>query len=331
MVLYFIPFVVHMTMPVAMAVAASLAVSKLAATSEITVMRASGISLRRIFMPIFVTGFVISVGDFYFGEYVVPAAVDRFQAVLDEIPTHLPSIQPQSGQWISASDQSYTIFVRTMIRHVDYIELRGIEIASSPSASFNHEADAIVAFAEMGRYANGKWTLYSPGGFKRGDRNSSWGLIPPTKDGRLELNISVDPQVFQHGFMLQLPMWKMAGSSTHTFAQLKQYIKRNDAEHIRDIGMHLDYYFKLSIPFSCLAMALCCPPLALKFAKGGSFVGTLLSICLVFVYWNTMLLMRILGSPSGGSQAGLLPPMAAAWGQNVIFVLLGLWVLRKSE
>ena len=60
-------------------------------------------------------------------------------------------------------------------------------------------------------------------------------------------------------------------------------------------------------------------------------MGTLLSICLVFVYWNTMLLMRILGSPNGASQTAFLPPMLAAWGQNIIFALLGLWVMRRSE
>jgi lipopolysaccharide export LptBFGC system permease protein LptF len=60
-------------------------------------------------------------------------------------------------------------------------------------------------------------------------------------------------------------------------------------------------------------------------------MGTLLSICLVFVYWNTMLLMRILGSPNGASHAALLPPFVAAWGQNIIFALLGLFVMRRSE
>ena len=64
---------------------------------------------------------------------------------------------------------------------------------------------------------------------------------------------------------------------------------------------------------------------------GGGFMGTLLSICLVFVYWNTLLLARILGSPGAEGSAPLLAPPVAAWSQNVLFVLLGLIVLRKSE
>jgi lipopolysaccharide export system permease protein len=331
MVLYFIPFVVHMKMPVAMAVAASLAISRLGADSEIAVMRASGISLFRIFTPIFLLGLSVSVFDFYFGEYAVPAAVDRFQAVLNEIPTHLPNLQPQSGQWIVSSDQSYAIFVRTMLRRQGYIELHGVQIVASPAATFNQEAQPLDIYAKNGTYANGKWILNSYAAFKRDSKDEDWVKVRPTKDGKLEFDISVDPQAFSRGFLLQLPMWKMAGSSTRTFAQLRQDLKRNEAENIYDVFRQLDYYFKLSIPFSCFAMALCCPPLALRFARGGGFMGTLLSICLVFVYWNTMLLMRILGSPNGTAKTALLPPIVTAWGQNVIFALLGLFVMRRSE
>ena len=166
---------------------------------------------------------------------------------------------------------------------------------------------------------------------KRDSKDEDWIKVRPTKEGKLVFDISVDPQAFSRGFMLQLPMWKMSGSSTRTFAQLREDIKRNEAAHIHDVFMQLDYYFKLSIPFSCIAMALCCPPIAMRFAKGGGFMGTLLSICLVFVYWNTMLLMRILGSPNGATQTAMLPPLAAAWGQNVIFAVLGLWVMKRSE
>src|SRR5688500_15180569 len=69
---YFLPYLIHLTMPVAMAVAASLTVARLSRDSEITAMRAAGISLKRIFVPIFILGILLSIGDFYFGEKVVP-------------------------------------------------------------------------------------------------------------------------------------------------------------------------------------------------------------------------------------------------------------------
>jgi len=331
MVLYFIPFLVHMTMPVAMAVAASLAVSRLGRDSEITVLRAAGISMTRIFLPIFLTGLIVSVGDFFFGEYIVPKSVEKFQGVLDEIPTQLKTLAPVPGQWITSADDSYTINVRSLFRRQGYIELHGIKIVASPQAVATGDTVDIIAAAENGRFQNGQWTLYQPALFRLDNKRNNWEKLQPKENTAFVINISVDPQAFKSAFQLQLPMWKMAGSSSRTFWQLKEDVKRNAAQHVSDPYAILNYHFKLSVPFSCLVMALCCPPMAMRFAKGGGFMGTLLSICLVFVYWNTMLLMRILGSvgPEGG--APLLAPQAAAWMQNVIFIVVGLFVLRRSE
>jgi lipopolysaccharide export LptBFGC system permease protein LptF len=208
------------------------------------------------------------------------------------------------------------------------IELHGIEIVSSPKAIYSGESAPIHIFADRGRYENGAWILEKPSVFTYSLDGKHVSLARPQW---FSLYVPVDPQAFQSGFLLQLPMWSLARSATQTFAQLGADLKRDRSQGINDVQTLLDYHFKLSIPFSCLVMALCCPPLALRFAKGGGFMGTLLSICLVFVYWNTLLLTRILGSPGPDNSAPLLVPQIAAWSQNVLFVLLGLFVLKKSE
>ena len=328
LILYFLPFLIHMTMPVAMAVGASLAVSRLGRDSEITVMRASGASLIRIFMPLFVVGLLVSVGDFFFGELVVPLSVQRLEAVLAEIPNHLPKLQPLAGDWIVSNDKSYVIYVKTMIPRRQFIELHGIMIVSGPKAIYSGESAPLMCSAEDGRYQDGHWILEHPAAFSYTTDGKKVSMMSPRT---MDFFVTVDPQAFQSGFLLQLPMWTMARSSNRTFWQLGAEIKRNEKQHINDILTVLDYHFKMSIPFSCLVMALCCPPLSLRFARGGGFMGTLLSICLVFVYWNTMLLGRILGTPGPDAAAPFLSPVIAAWTQNIIFMLLGLYVLRKSE
>src|SRR5262249_39280743 len=139
----------------------------------------------------------------------------------------------------------------------------------------------VVVDAEHGRFENGKWTL---------ERPTIWGHRPgakeameliPTKKTVFELYTAVDPQAFQSGFLLQLPMWSLARAATRNFSRLGEDIARNRQQGIHDLASVLDYHFKLSIPFSCLVMAICCPPLALRYARGGGFMGTLLSICLV--------------------------------------------------
>ncbi len=327
--LYFVPFLINMTMPVGMAVAASLAVSRMARDSEITVLRASGASLVRIFMPIFVAGALVSIADFYWGEYVVPASFTRFNAVMNELPAHIKQLAPPSGEYIISSDQSYVIGVRNIIQKPGYLELRGIHIDSGFRSFYAAEAQPFVLSADKGEYRSGKWILNDAQVYTYSVKDSrDWAR---GSAHRIIKTINVDPQSFSSNFVLQLPMGKMAGKSTETFAQLGEEIRANRRIGASDVSAELDYHFKLSVPFSCLVMALCCPPMALRFAKGGGFMGTLLSICLVFVYWNTLLLARMLGSAGPGGSAPLLSPHVAAWSQNVLFVVLGIIVLKKSE
>ena len=319
--LYFVPFLINMTMPVGMAMAASLAVSRMARDTEITVLRASGASLVRIFMPIFVAGVFVSAADFYWGEYVVPAAFTRFSAILNDLPMHLKSFAPPSGEYIISPDQSYVIGVRNMTPHAGYIELRGVHIDSGFRSLNSAEAQPFVLSADKGRYQSGDWILEDAQIYTYSVKDAShWSR---GSAHRIVKHINVDPQSFSSNIVLQLPMGKMAGNSNKTFKQLGEEIRDNRRIGSVNISSELDYHFKLSVPFSCMVMALCCPPMALRFARGGGFMGTLLSICLVFVYWNTMLLARMLGTPTAANPQAWLSPATAAWSQNLLFVILG--------
>jgi lipopolysaccharide export system permease protein len=56
-------------------------------------------------------------------------------------------------------------------------------------------------------------------------------------------------------------------------------------------------------------------------------MGVLLSIILVFLYWNTLLAAKILGTQF----ADKIPPYVAAWGQNLVFAAIGAYLLWRGE
>jgi lipopolysaccharide export LptBFGC system permease protein LptF len=79
--------------------------------------------------------------------------------------------------------------------------------------------------------------------------------------------------------------------------------------------------FKLSFPLVSLIMVLIGIPFAFSMGKRGALVGIGLTMAIVVVYWVAVSVFRGLGS------AGLLSPVLAAWGANLIFGLLGLYLL----
>ena len=66
-------------------------------------------------------------------------------------------------------------------------------------------------------------------------------------------------------------------------------------------------------------------PLSLRFARGGSFWGILLSIVLGFVYYNIIFFAKIVGAN------GAIPPALAGWSQNILFGLLALFLILREE
>src|SRR5258708_3617418 len=109
--LYFMPYLINLTMPVAMAVAASLTVSRLSRDTEITAMRAAGISLKRIFLPIFVAGIALSALDFYFGEKVVPWSNLQYERTMTDLSRNLKFLVPQERQGVQSVVKKYTAYV----------------------------------------------------------------------------------------------------------------------------------------------------------------------------------------------------------------------------
>ncbi len=314
---YFMPYLVALTMPVATAIAVSLAVSRLSRDSEITVMRAAGISLRRIFAACFAAGIVLSFGGFLFGEKIVPWANLQYERTMAQLSRSIRFLTPQEGQVVQSADRRYTAYVgrltvsgkKTILQDVTIL----IRRPDNPIPTVVHAASA--------DYREGRWTLhdarvhiYEEGG----DRE----VFSRGKTFYIDFRL---PERMFNMIYLQLPLYSAA--ATVSFRDLSARIavqRRSGYVNPQDL---LELHFKLSVPLSCLVFALICPPLAMRFARAGGFMGVLLSIILVFVYWNTLLAARIIGS----RYPGILPPAVAGWGQNVLFSAVGVWFLWRSE
>ncbi len=72
--LVFIPEIIKLMTPVSVLFGALFTAGKLSSLSELTAIRASGVSLFRFMAPFIVTAFFISILSVYFGGYVVPMA-----------------------------------------------------------------------------------------------------------------------------------------------------------------------------------------------------------------------------------------------------------------
>ena len=91
-------------------------------------------------------------------------------------------------------------------------------------------------------------------------------------------------------------------------------------------GLEVALHNRFSIPAACLVFALIAPVFAVVFSRGGPFVGVLVSLILVWLYYNAW----IISTQIFGMQK-ILSPFMSAWLPNIVFGLAGLLLLRRLE
>jgi lipopolysaccharide export system permease protein len=88
-----LPFIVAMTLPMAVLLAVLYAFSHLAADNEITAMRASGISVYQILAPVLAWGVFMSAFNFVFVDQVLPRSNARLRGLLIDIGRKKPTFE----------------------------------------------------------------------------------------------------------------------------------------------------------------------------------------------------------------------------------------------
>ena len=86
-----IPFTVAMTLPMAVLVAVLYAFSRLASESEVTALKASGVSMARIMAPVLAGATVLAIGMVLFNDFVLPAANHRLRILQTDIGRTKPT------------------------------------------------------------------------------------------------------------------------------------------------------------------------------------------------------------------------------------------------
>lgn len=88
-----IPFIVAMTLPMAVLVAVLYTFSHLAADNEITAMRAGGLSVQQILAPVALWGLLMAAFNFAFVDQVLPRSNARLRALLVDIGRKKPTFE----------------------------------------------------------------------------------------------------------------------------------------------------------------------------------------------------------------------------------------------
>jgi LPS export ABC transporter permease LptG len=315
LIVFNLPILIPLTLPPGVALASAWAVNRMARDSEVTAIRMAGVSLRRLFLPIILVGVGASAASFLVGDRVVPPAWREFQKTQSQLFAYALQASPTVAENKVFTYQDYSFHIREIRKDpsgkADKLQLYGLTIFQNPATS---DGFPILITAQSADDDHDVWTLHNAV------------AITFHKDGHVALEATAPTFKLN----LQVPLDSLAGAAVDTPEDLSMAELGAEMAAMERTGQDTtvvayNYYAKLGLPFLCLAFALCAPPLALRFARAGAYMGIFLSIIMVWVAWNTLLLTKILGV------AGKMPPTLAAWSPALLFAVIGVYLLWKME
>jgi lipopolysaccharide export system permease protein len=149
-----LPFIVAMTLPMAVLLAVLYSFSHLAADNEITAMRASGISGYQILKPVLIWGVCMAAVNFTFVDQLLPRSNARLRALLIDIGRKKPTFELREQVINEVPPSQY--FLRASRIDAATGKLRGVTIYD-----VGGEASRRIIYADSGAmaYAEGQTDL----------------------------------------------------------------------------------------------------------------------------------------------------------------------------
>lgn len=303
---YKIPEVVfQFTLPYAILLATLLTLSTFSRNSEITAMKAGGISLYRITFPLLILALIASIFSFLGNEYLVPVTYQKTRYLLDvKVRKQNPaSFFKNSKIWYRSEDR---------ILNIQLLDPHNKVLSGFTLYQLGEHFQCVKRVdAREARWVKGQWLLY----------NGTVRDFQPDGSARMT---TFDEMRFNLGENWDSLERIGRRSEEMSYGELWTYIEKIQASGYDATRYLVDLYSKLSTPFLSFIMVLIGIPFALKTSRSGGVALSLgSSVTIGFVYGVIFYVFVSFG------KSGVLSPFLACWIPTVLFGLAGAFTLMS--
>jgi LPS export ABC transporter permease LptG/LPS export ABC transporter permease LptF len=306
------PTALTVTIPMGVLVGILIGLSRMAADSEVTAMRASGVSVRTFLKIVAIFGFAAWIIALFNTAVLAP----RSTAALADLQKSMASSQ------ISFEVQP-RVFYEDFKNYVLYVE--DVSTASG-GALWKNVFLADITTPGAPKITIAKEAVVSSGGantirlhLMNGEEHNSNINNPDqyTIQTFNEIDTSLTLPPAPRAAQEIVPVSQMSTSEL-----LRQRFNPNREQARLD---WVEFNRRLALPTACLVLVLIGIPLGLSARKGGKGAGFVLTIVLVFIYYF------LYGTGLSLARNGKVPALLGVWLANIIFGLVGAALLWRTD
>ena len=309
------PSMIYQIAPLAVLIAVLVNFGLLNRNSEIIAMKATGISLYRLVVPIISISAILSVSLFLFDQYYLPQANRRQEALRSVIKGRPPQtfLHPEQ-QWIFGQKPEPGDPGR--IFYYQFFDADKDEFANISVFEFNPSTFELTRriFAQRAVWdpIAGVW-IFEDGWM----RNVQGANVTEYKtfDRASFPEIHATPDYFKKEDLQSQEM---------NFGQLERYIGDLRQSGFDTMRLRVALWHKLAYPLVAVVMAVLAIPFALSMGRRGSLTGIAVAIAVALAYWVVDGLFGAMGT------VNYLPAALAAWSSDILFGLVGGYLLLRT-
>jgi LPS export ABC transporter permease LptF/LPS export ABC transporter permease LptG len=318
-----IPFILSEVTPLCSLVAVLVTFGAFSKSSELTAMKATGISLYRVVAPVLVVTLLLSAGLFAFDEFYLPAA-NRRQNALRSVIKGKPAqtfLRPDR-QWISgqsnASNQPTQTDTTTPSRIFYYQFFDSVRDVFANLTVFEFQPNSFALtrriFASSARWDPGVNRWIFDNGWQRTFSGDSVA-------GYQTFTIATFPEIHEGpGYFKK----EDRPSQEMSYNELSAYIADLQQSGFDTKVLQVQLNRKLAYPLMTLIMAILAVPFSLSMGKKGSLAGIATAIGVAIIYYTVDQLFQAMGN------VNTLPAVLAAWSPDLLFGLAGTYLLLRT-
>lgn len=300
------PYMVTYALPISLLVAVLMSLGRLSSDNEIIAIRASGINIFRLILPLLTVSLILSLALALFNDRAASYAHYQYRKTLIDIGVKNPTAAFEEGVFIN-SFQRYVLFIykvdqkRNKLINVRIYEPQGDD---KPTRTIVARSGEFITVPEQNTV---KLKLMDGTSDEPDPANPTNFYKLNFKTYFMNLNL-VDAQKKGNINKKDKEM---------TIQELKQEVKKLKKENINPAPLIVEIHEKITLAFSCLVFMLMGAPLAVITRRREKSINIGIAILIIVAYYPLLIGCESLG------MEGFLNPALSMWLPNILFGTVG--------
>ncbi len=311
---YLIPFILALTIPIALLLGVLFAFGRLSSENELTAMRASGVSLFQLLPAPLGLGVLSYILCALITFYLLPWGNTAFKDSLYHM-LHSKAMSAIQEGVFDDEIEGVVLFVERIKREENTAE--GVLIFDRRSSPFPVTITAREAHFPTADQVSALTTVGE-------------GLTLELRDGSIHsLDGSLYRRIDFDVYRLTLPTaphgTKGKDLYDMTLTELREEAKRLRARGELPWRPLVEFHERLAVPLACIVFAILGVPLGIRPPRSGKFANVSLGVAIVLIYYLCVSAGESLG------RSGAVPPFLAIWSWNILLTGLGMYFLWRAD